>query len=422
MDMSSHLPTGHAIPKKLTSTIIKQLPAPPKGQSFYWDTEVKGFGVRVTSKAKAFILDRKLQGRTIRLTIGRVGDWTEEQARREAKRLVVEIDKGIDPRLEKKKQESNGVTLRLAFEQFVKSRTLKPRTAYDYARYMTSASSSGKPDFFIEWLDKPIIQISPDVIRAKYKTLCSSVRGTEQASSAMRVLRSVINFAISEYDLPIENPVSVLTKRHLWTKSNKRRTHLYLPEIRPFVHALRSLSNPVLGAYLEFILFTGARRSEAAKLKWENVNSRAHVLTFTDTKNGTDREIPISPRVHVLLVKMKELARGEYVFSTTNKDGKPTHITEPRKSLARANAAAKTSVTVHDLRRTFATLLEQQDCPMVPLKALLGHSQNQDVTTGHYVVIGIERLRHWMDKYDHYMQRLIDTDIDDNVLPFRSGD
>lgn len=404
---------------KLTTSRIKVLPCPAVGQALYWDSEIKGFGVRATAKNKAFILDRKLNGKTVRLTIGRVGDWSADEARKEAKRLVVEIDKGIDPRQQKRKAAAGQKTLNDAFDAFIKDRTLKPRTAYDYTRYIKGESVSGKPDFFNKWLDKPIAEITPEMVKSKYKTLTASVRGTAQASSAMRTLRSVLNFAIVEFELEIPNPVTTLTKRHLWARANKRRTHLHLQEIRPFVLALRALPNPVMGAYLEFILLTGARRSEAAKLRWQDVNLNAAVFTFTKTKNGTDRTLPISNRVSQLLLKMKKLAMGEYVFASTAKDGSITHVTEPRKALAQANAAAGTAVTAHDLRRTFATVMELQDCPMTPLKAMLGHLE-KDVTTGHYVVIGIERLRPWCSKYDAFLQHLIDTNPQDTVTELKA--
>lgn len=75
---------------------------------------------------------------------------------------------------------------------------------------------------------------------------------------------------------------------------------------------------------------------------------------------------------------------GLYVFAAMGKNGKPTHLSEPRKVLATANRAARSSVTTQGLRRTFATVLESLDCPAYPLKALLGHSMKGDDTTAHY--------------------------------------
>jgi integrase len=409
------MPKANDKAMKLTNTSVKNRPFPASGQEFLWDTEIKGFGVRATSKTKAFILDRKLNGRTVRVTIGRYPIWSADAARKQAQELVVELDKGNDPRKKAKKEKADGVTLGDAYLLFKKTRTLSPRTLYDYDRYMKGEAKPGKPEFFKLWLNMPIVQITDDTVIAKYDKLRNSGRGTAQASSAMRTLRSVLTFAIEKYKLGIVNPVSALTRGKKWAKVNKRRGLLRLEEIRPFVTALRQVPNRVLAAYLEFILFTGCRRSEAAKLKWQDVSARD--LTFTNTKNGEDRTIPISSRVQEILETMWKIKKGEYVFASEDKQGKPTHVTEPRKALARANVGAGTKVTVHDLRRTFTTILEGLDCPMTPLKALLGHSV-RDVTTNHYIVIDVERLRPWSDKYDAHLQHLINTEPSSTVVNF----
>lgn len=97
---------------------------------------------------------------------------------------------------------------------------------------------------------------------------------------------------------------------------------------------------------------------------------------------------------------------GLHVFSAMEKNGKPTHLSEPRKALAIANGAAGSSVTTQGLRRIFATVLESLDCPAYPLKALLGHSMRGDVTTAHCTQITVERLRPWAEKYEQYILKV----------------
>lgn len=141
--------------------------------------------------------------------------------------------------------------------------------------------------------------------------------------------------------------------------------------------------------------------------RWRDVDEKAAVLTFRDTKNHSDRTLPITPRMGEVLQEMKGWKIGEYVFATMNKQDKPAHVVDPRKVLGHANRAAESEVTIHGLRHTFATLLESLDCPPYPLKALLGHSLRGDVTTNHYTQIGVERLRPWAEKYEAQITRLI---------------
>jgi hypothetical protein len=66
-----------------------------------------------------------------------------------------------------------------------------------------------------------------------------------------------------------------------------------------------------------------------------DVDSKAATVTFKDTKNHTYRLMPITPRLAELLEAMKALKMGQYVFATVGKDGKQTHLSEPRKALVR---------------------------------------------------------------------------------------
>ena len=117
-----------------------------------------------------------------------------------------------------------------------------------------------------------------------------------------------------------------------------------------------------------------------------------------------------------LLQEMKGWKIGEYVFATMNKEDKPAHVVDPRKVLNHANKAAESEVTIHGLRRTYASLLDTLDCPPCPLKALLGHSLRGDVTTNHYTQIGVERLRPWAQKYEAKVISLINDPLGAKVV------
>lgn len=396
---------------KLTKSYIEKLPKQdPRKQKLYWDSEQRGLGLRVTSGSRSFIFQQRVNGRTARVTIGAWPDMTVDDARVRARRLAVNVDDGFDPRQEAKLLSDSKVTLLVAFNRFISERPLKERTKRDYKYYLDR--------HFDDWKCKQLGTISSDMVVARYRKTVE-VAGAAQGSVAMRFLRSLMNFAKATYGgvALSENPVTALTARRAWIRSNARTDHLRQHEIRPFVDALRKLDNPTMAAYIEFILLTGARRSEAALVKWKDVDSKAKALTFRDTKNHTDRVLPITPRIAVMLEILKKGRMGDYVFSTVGRAGKPSHITEPRKALAKANSAAGSAVTVHGLRRTYATVLESLDCPAYPLKALLGHSMKSDVTTAHYTQITVERVRPWAEKYESYILKLVDGTADNNIIP-----
>ena len=81
----------------------------PKGksQAFLWDTDTPTLAVRVTPTGrKTYIFESRLNGATLRITIGTTCDWPIREARMEAQRLKMMVDRGNDPRLVKKAQQS----------------------------------------------------------------------------------------------------------------------------------------------------------------------------------------------------------------------------------------------------------------------------------------------------------------------------
>ena len=83
----------------LSASVIKTLQPPSSGNRVFFDSQVSGFGLRVTANgARSFILNyRTVGGRERRKTIGAWPIWTATDARREAARLRHLVDQGGDP-------------------------------------------------------------------------------------------------------------------------------------------------------------------------------------------------------------------------------------------------------------------------------------------------------------------------------------
>lgn len=380
---------------RFTKTYVEKQPLPDGGQVLQYDDSQKGLGLRLTKGGKTFVWQGRVNGKVVRMVVGAWPDWTVEMARERARAIQVLVDKGQDPRQERIQARQEQITLQSAFERFLQDRDLAPRTRSDYEYYLNR--------YFADWKGKIMADIDADMVARRYKKVSESSAGPSQASSAMRMLRSLFNFSLAVWEGTLSsNPVDALRKKRLWQRDNRKDDRLHVDQISPWLATVRAWNGPVMAGYVEFILLTGCRRSEASDLQWRDVDVDRRVLVFRDTKNGTDRHIPIGPRCVELLRSLQAYrVRGcGLVFPSTNREGKtvPTHW--PAKLIAAANAAAGAHVTTHGLRRTFTNILESLDCPAYPVKALLGHGHGGDVTQAHYLVHDVERLRPWIERYE----------------------
>ena len=104
---------------KLTKRVVDAGRA-AKGETFLWDDELPGFGLRIkASGAKSFLVQyRNANGRSRRLTLGRYGVLTVEEGRREAKLALANVLKGSDP-AETRKLERGAVTIEALCREYL---------------------------------------------------------------------------------------------------------------------------------------------------------------------------------------------------------------------------------------------------------------------------------------------------------------
>lgn len=388
---------------RLTKSVIDKIQTPHnRDQVFYRDSELKGFAVRITSNGiKSFVVEKLVNRKVRRMTLGRYGELTAEQARKEAQKLLGKIATGVDPAADKQLAKAKAVTLSGVFADYKQARkNLKPKTLYDYEQVIEKA--------FVDWKSKSLFSISKDQVAKKHTEL-GKKSGEAYANLAMRVLRALFNFAIEQYEdgqgkpLITENPVKRLSKTRAWYRAKRRKTYITPDQLGMWYQEVMQLSNSVMRDYLLLILLTGVRRNEAAQLKKEDINLKAKLLTITDPKNHEPHTLPLTNYLRDLLKLRIDASPNEYVFPGSGKAG---YLVEPRKQMAKIIEKTGIQFTVHDLRRTFITIAESLDIPAYALKRLLNHKMdNSDVTAG-YIVTDVERLRRPMEKIGTYILEL----------------
>ncbi|HTT09070.1 MAG TPA: Arm DNA-binding domain-containing protein, partial [Gammaproteobacteria bacterium] len=164
------------------------------------DSVLKGFGLRITAGGtKSFIVEKRIDGRVRRMTLGRFGELTCEQARKKAASLLGQVATGENPIAERERHRMAQITLSQVLEDFMRVRTnLTKHTLYDYGRSVKVALS--------DWANKPLLSIRRDMVVARHREL-GERSGQYYANGVMRVLRSLFNFAIANYEDGFGNPV-----------------------------------------------------------------------------------------------------------------------------------------------------------------------------------------------------------------------
>lgn len=396
----------------ITKTFVDKLQVPKKisegrtEQKRYYDDKLKGFGIRVTSGGtRAFFIEKLVNCKLKRLTIGHYPELTTEQARREAQILLGKIATGIDPVAEKKTKKTKTIALSQAFSDYLIARkSLKQTTANDYRRVLNQVV----PD----WLSKPLINITKDMV-AKRHIQYGESNSKARSNLAMRLLRAIFNFAINQYqtadgkDIILENPVKRLSHTRAWYRIERRQNIIKQHQLTAWYSGLMSLTQhrsfenaEMWQDYFLLVLFTGMRRTEAASLRWVDIDLQAKTFTLCDTKNRDSHTLPMSNFLYDLFLRRHKNRTNEFVFPAENSSS--GHIVEPRKTMLKVIELSGVQFDIHSLRRSFITIAEGLDISAYALKRLLNHKMNNDVTAG-YIVSDVERLRKPMQQITNWL-------------------
>ena len=395
------LPTFNDQRIRLTKTVVEKIPFDISRSVIYRDPELPGFGLRVGKTSKSYFVEGRVKGTNRRKVIGSHILYTPESARREAKRILLEMSQGKNP-CQKDDVALAEITVAKAFEDYIGSRSLKATTLHDYEHIKTKD--------FASWLKKPIVEITKNMIERKHADL--GKKSHARANNAMRVLRAVFNYAIAKYEdsdgsnVLLVNPVTRLSKTRTWFKIQRRQTVIRAHQLGAWINGVLDLPNTVrrkdaaiIRDYLLLLAFTGLRKSEAAKLAWSDIDLAGKSVTVKDTKNHDDHTLPLPDFLVAMLQERRKAVSGDFLFpGTANADC----IVDPRKQMAHITKATNITFTLHDLRRTFITVAESLDIPAYALKRLLNHRMTNDVTAG-YIIADPERLREPMERICKFM-------------------
>jgi integrase len=383
---------------------------PNKAQAFLWDATAPGLGLRATPAGKpAYVFQGVYQGATIRLTIGSPDAWSIPDAQAKARELQRLIDEGKDPRELKREAlaahaekqaaaAANAVTVGEAWERYLEQR--RPfwgeRNYLDHVRMAQAGGEKRKRLPGVKTMPGPLAELMPLRLVELTAPAIEAWAAKEaqdrpaRVRLALRLLKAFMRWAATEPDLKGKaDPTATSAKkvREVAGKAKPKNDYLQREQLPAWFAHVRQIQNPAISAYLQCLLLTGARREELAELRWEDVNFQWRGMELKDKIEGR-RAVPLTPFVAHLLATLPR--RNEWVFSSpTSASGR---LTEPSIAHRQACTAAGLELTLHGLRRSFASLCEWLDIPGGISAQIQGHAP-QGVREQNYIRRPLDLLR-----------------------------
>ena len=355
---------------KLTKRAVDALKAPENGQAFLWDSELRGFGIRVIpSGLKTFIFQyRNAENRSRRIKLGRFGAITADEARDLAKIKLGLVAKGEDPA--EAVEERDRTTVSMLCDWYVEEakagrilgRRNRPIKASTLVMDKSRIETHIKPllgDRFVRTLKVVDIEgMQSDIVAGKTAKPRGKGRGGAAtggpgvASRALSTLQSILGHA-ARLDKIKTHPSKGARK----LAGKKRQRRLSVAEIRKLGmamrHAERNGENSTALAIVRLLLLTGFRVSEGQGMRREWVHPEGGYISFADTKS--DAQIRAIGPAAVQLLQNRPVRKGSpYVFPSDAGDG---HYTAAKACLDRLCASVVIDgVTPHTLRHTFGSV------------------------------------------------------------------
>jgi integrase len=358
--------------QRLTDALVRKLPPPAKGNTIAYDSDVPGFGCRVTAAgARSFVLNyrRKADGTERRITIGSFPAWSVSGAREEAKRLRREVDGGKDPLGEANAMRDAPTVADLA-ERYLAEHVAKlsERSTADYRSVITH-------DVLPVLGKRKVATVEREHIERMHHEI--SKRAPVRANRALAITASMFGKAV-DWKLRHDNPAKGVKKN----REEGRERYLTPAELERLTSALAADPNQDAADIFRALLLSGARRGEVLGLRWEELDLRAGVWTKPagKVKQRKRHRLPLSAPLRALLAeRLKRAGDAEYVFP--GRQGKPREdLKYAWKRICRKAGIA--GLRIHDLRHSHASFLVSAGFSLPTIGALLGHSQPQ--TTARY--------------------------------------
>ncbi len=381
-----------------------------------WDTELRGFGLKVTPKDRRVFVAQywapNVNRVRRRVTLGIYGVLTVDQARGAALRILGRVASGEDPAAEagEKRSVVRDATFEAVSQDYLieVQAKLKPRTADEYERLFKTyiLPALGKKSVgTIAFKDIAALHLAHKAhpyqanrVLQLLKTFLywAELRGHRAAGA--NPCRDVRKFPerISERFLTVEEVgrlgaalgTAAREGLHPAPQHRKRAKSARTTKHRPKSADTPIPANPYAVAAIRFLLLTGWREQEALTLRWSALDFERGFATLEETKTGRSHR-PVGAPALELLNTLPRVVGSVYVFPGA-RAGMPLREIK-RVWYAARHAAGLDDVRLHDLRHTVASFSVASGHSLYLTGKLLGHARPE--TTQRYAHLADDARR-----------------------------
>ena len=317
---------------RLNGTTISRrtVEALPVGEreAVFWDHELSGFGVRVyPSGTKVYLVQTRSGGKSRRVTIGRHGVLSAEQARRKAAQFIARIKAGEEPARTRNCRRSAGLTIAEVAERYMKEHVAvrcKPSTAKacrcTLDRYLLPVFGA-----------RPLGSIGREEIAAlQYRLHKTPI----MANRVIDMLSRLFNMAEAWGVAPDGGNPCRFVKKYKERSCERFLSEAGVPSARTRARRGSVTEGKISAsavAAVRLLMLTGCRRGEIVSLRWEDVDLEAGELRLRDAKTGA-RQVALSPAAVRVLSAIPRHADNPWVIAGRKPGTRPC---EPQCFVAR---------------------------------------------------------------------------------------
>ncbi len=323
---------------------------------YYWDDQIKGFGVRVyPSGKKSFVITYRNQTNSKRFfTLGDYGVLTVTEARDMPKKKLAEVLHGDDPQAEREEKRKEITFIELSHQYLNQVKGHKRSWKKDEQRLR---------DHILPVIGKRKLT---EITYNELVNLIIKIKDKTSPSTANRCIALIKHMLKREMD-----EQSPAKKLKIYPEPPSRDIVLTVDEIHRLIEACDVDENIIISSLFKMAMFTGRRPGELKNAKWQDVNLERRIWRLPHTKAGEQQYVPLNDLALSVLQALPRKQENPFVFYG-EKEGKSINFYH-RAWLRIVKRAKITYIPPYGLRHNYASMLIGGGVPLATVQPLMGH-------------------------------------------------